>query len=142
MFRWIRRIVLGGAASLVLLLVAGVVYEQWSRRSAARTFPPVRNLVEFDGSLSHLHCIGDGSPTVILEAGLDTRGSQAWVAVQPEIGSTTRVCSYDRAGIFWSEPRQEPRDANRIAEELHALLAAASESAPYVSVGVPVTTSV
>lgn len=135
MLRWIRRIVLGGAALLILLLAAGVVYEQWSRRSAAETFPPVGDLVEFDGSLSHLHCVGDGSPTVILEAGLDGRGSQAWVTVQPEIGSTTRVCSYDRAGILWSERREGPRDANRIVEELHALLAAASESPPYVMVG-------
>jgi pimeloyl-ACP methyl ester carboxylesterase len=47
----------------------------------------------------------------------------------------TRVCSYDRAGILWSEPGPEPRDAKRIAEELHSLLTAASVAPPYVMVG-------
>jgi len=92
-------------------------------------------LVEFDGARSQLHCIGDGSPIVVLEAGLDLSGSFSWRRIQPDVAGTTRVCAYDRAGILWSEPRQEPRDARRIADELHALLAAASEPPPYVMVG-------
>jgi pimeloyl-ACP methyl ester carboxylesterase len=36
---------------------------------------------------------------------------------------------------MWSQSRDEPRDAVRIADELHALLAVASESPPYVMVG-------
>jgi pimeloyl-ACP methyl ester carboxylesterase len=55
--------------------------------------------------------------------------------VQRDVAVTTRVCAYDRAGILWSEPRRGPRDAHRIADELHTLLAAASEPPPYVMVG-------
>lgn len=135
LLKWLRRVLLGGLAVLVLLLCAGVVYEQWGRREAARDFPPPGELVEFDGAVSHLDCAGEGSPTVVLEAGLGVAGSRSWTDVQPGIASETRVCSYDRAGFLWSEPRKEPRDADRIARELHGLLEAASEPPPYVMVG-------
>lgn len=119
MLRWARRVILGVVGLVVAALCAGVAYEQWSRRQIAREFPPPGRLVEHGGRLSHLFCMGNGSPTVILEAGLDTDGSQTWAGVQPQIAAETRVCSYDRGGILWSEPRKEPRDANRIAGELH-----------------------
>lgn len=72
---------------------------------------------------------------MILEASGDPFGNLVWATVQPEIASKTRVCSYDRAGIMWSEPGPEPRDAQRIADELNALLEASPESPPYVMVG-------
>lgn len=135
MARWIRRVVLGATSLIVLVVCAGVAYEQWSRRSSAREFPPPGELIEYNGQRSHLHCTGEGSPTVILEAGHGMAGSLAWASVQPGIAAGSRVCSYDRAGILWSEPRDEPRDAVRITEELHGLLEVASESPPYVMVG-------
>jgi len=92
-------------------------------------------MIEFDGARSHLHCVGEGSPTVVFEAGLDIGGSWAWRSVQDDIAATTRACAYDRAGILWSDPRDGPRDGHRIASELHALLAAANEPGPYVMVG-------
>lgn len=130
-WKWSRR----SAGLLVLALGAGLLYGEWSRWNMVRVYPPPGDLVEFDGARSHLHCIGDGSPTVLLEAGLDPSGSFSWRRVLPGIVVTTRVCAYDRAGILWSEPRPGPRDAHRIADELHALLAAASEPPPYVMVG-------
>jgi pimeloyl-ACP methyl ester carboxylesterase len=36
---------------------------------------------------------------------------------------------------MWSEARERPRDAHRIADELHSVLTAASEPPPYVMVG-------
>jgi pimeloyl-ACP methyl ester carboxylesterase len=55
--------------------------------------------------------------------------------VQPEIAKTTRVCAYDRAGMGWSEPGPEPRDARQISGELHTLLEGANIEGPYVLVG-------
>lgn len=133
--KWLKRIGLGLGVLVVVVLLAGVTYEQWSRMSAARTFPPLGELIDVDGRKAHLFCTGEGTPTVILEAGLDAFGAQVWAAVQPDIARTTRVCSYDRAGIMWSEPGAEPRDARRVADELHALLEASAESPPYVMVG-------
>ena len=135
MLRWINRIALVAAAMFLFVLLTGFVYEQWSRRSVDRAFPPPGKLVEVDGKLSHLDCSGEGSPTVILEAGINEGGAQTWAMVRPAIAPLSRVCAYDQAGIMWSEPRTRPRDAEHIVEDLHELLTAAGESPPYVMVG-------
>jgi len=71
---------------------------------------------------------------VILEQGLGGISS-AWALVQPEVAKVTRVCSYDRAGMGWSDSSPEPRDAQHIAQELHTLLRNANIPGPYVLVG-------
>jgi pimeloyl-ACP methyl ester carboxylesterase len=83
----------------------------------------------------HLHCVGTGTPTVVFEADLDQYGSLTWDSVQNEIGNFTRACSYDRAGIMWSEPGPRPRDGETIAGELAAVLETAGEDGPFVLVG-------
>jgi pimeloyl-ACP methyl ester carboxylesterase len=135
MLRWIRRIALSTVVIVALLAAVGVAYERWSRWSADRTYPPIGELVEVDGTRSHLSCEGEGVPTVVFEAGWSGGGSLDWTLVQSDISELTRACSYDRAGILWSERRPGPRDANRLAEELHGLLEAAGEAPPYVMVG-------
>ena len=116
-------------------MACGVAYEQWSRHRAWEAFPPPGEMIEVDGAAMHLHCTGTGSPTVVIEAGLDSSGAFSWRDVQPLLAETTRVCSYNRGGIVWSEARARPRDAHRITDELHALLATAEEEPPYVMVG-------
>jgi pimeloyl-ACP methyl ester carboxylesterase len=59
----------------------------------------------------------------------------SWRKVQPQIAGFTRVCSYDRAGLGYSEPSDQPRTSKVIAAELHALLRAAGITSPYVLVG-------
>jgi pimeloyl-ACP methyl ester carboxylesterase len=120
---------------VALVLACGVVYEQWSRAKAARDYPPTGKMVEFDGARSHIRCIGEGSPTVVFESGLDIGGSWSWHSVHEDVAAFTRACAYDRAGVLWSEPRDGPRDGHRIAHELHTLLGAANEHGPYVMVG-------
>src|SRR5215213_6694281 len=58
---------------------------------------------------------GEGSPAVILDAG----AADAWLTwhqIQPELASLTRVCSYDRAGIGYSDPGPLPRSRRRAVE--------------------------
>jgi pimeloyl-ACP methyl ester carboxylesterase len=55
--------------------------------------------------------------------------------VQPQISQSTRVCSYDRAGLGYSDSSPRPRTSNEIAKELHTLLHSAGISPPYVLVG-------
>jgi pimeloyl-ACP methyl ester carboxylesterase len=55
-----------------------------------------------------------------------------WSRVQPDAAQTTRVCSYDRAGLGWSDQGPNPRSAAQIVSELHALLQAARVPGPYV----------
>lgn len=58
-----------------------------------------------------------------------------WGRVQPELAKSYRVCSYDRAGLGWSDPSPEPRTVQNIVDELHALLHQVNINGPYVLVG-------
>jgi len=79
--------------------------------------------------------MGTGSPTVVLESGMGD-GSAAWMPVQRRMANTTRVCSYDRAGIGNSDAAGgQPRSGTEITEDLHALLRKAKVAPPYVMVG-------
>jgi pimeloyl-ACP methyl ester carboxylesterase len=82
----------------------------------------------------HINCVGEGNPTVILEAA-NGGMSAHWAQVQQQVAQTTRVCAYDRAGLGWSEPGPEPRDARQVSGELQALLEGAGIEGPYVLVG-------
>ncbi len=96
--------------------------------------PPAGLLLMVGGRKMHLVCTGTGQPTLVLESGLGD-DSLIWAGVQPALSRTTQVCSYDRAGLGWSANRSDPRDADRIAAQLHELLAQAKVSAPVVLMG-------
>jgi pimeloyl-ACP methyl ester carboxylesterase len=96
--------------------------------------PPPGRLVDVGGYRLHLHCTGAGSPTVVLAAGASAFAID-WALVQPEVARTNRVCSYDRAGMGWSDTAGIVATAERSVHELRALLKAAGEKPPYVLVG-------
>jgi pimeloyl-ACP methyl ester carboxylesterase len=91
-------------------------------------------LVDVGGASLHIHCVGDGAPPVILEAGLGNDGS-IWSQVQPEVGRFTRTCASDRAGMGSSRPAHRPHTNRQMARELHALLERAGIPGAYVLVG-------
>ncbi len=122
------------AALLAGLSLAGAGYEALASRGDARAYPPPGQMVDVGGYQLHLRCVGTGSPTVVLDAGLGGT-SLDWALVQPEMGQTTRVCAYDRAGMGWSESGPAPRTPEQNARELHTLLANAGIAGPYVLVG-------
>jgi hypothetical protein len=92
-------------------------------------------LVDVGGRKLHINCTGAGSPTVVLEAG---GGAFAidWALVQPRVAESTRVCSYDRAGLGWSDPGPSYETVEQIVSDLHGLLERAGENRPYVLVGI------
>lgn len=131
-----RRIVLGALALVGLTIVlplGGAAFEAIASRSDARAYPAPGRLVAVGGYRLHINCVGVGSPTVVLDAGLG-ESSLDWSLVQPELGTTTRVCAYDRAGMGWSEASPRGRTPAYIAEELHTLLVNAGIVGPYVLV--------
>ncbi|MFZ1141145.1 MAG: alpha/beta hydrolase [Candidatus Sulfotelmatobacter sp.] len=131
---WPRRIILGLLAFLLILAAAGAIYENISEARDRRFSPMSGKLFDVGGYTMHIDCTGEGSPAVILESGLgDTYVS--WRKVQPQIAQLTRVCSYDRAGIGYSDSSSRPRTSKVMAEELHALLQVAGIAPPYVLVG-------
>jgi pimeloyl-ACP methyl ester carboxylesterase len=82
----------------------------------------------------NIYCIGDGSPTVVFDAGL-ANWSQIWGFVQPEIAKRTRACAFDRAGLGFSDASERANDSTNIVDDLHRLLTAADIKPPYVFVG-------
>ena len=125
---------LGLVVALLVLAVAGAIYQAIATERAERAYPPPGQMVGVGGHSLHINCVGRGSPAVVLDAG--SGGFSAhWVRVQRAGSGTTRVCSYDRAGMGWSEMGPEPRDAKQISNELHALLEGAGIEGPYVLVG-------
>lgn len=135
--RWLIRGLLALLAIAIILPLSGGVYQTVATRIDRGNYPAPGQLFDVGGYRLHLYCIGEnvaGRPTVILEQGLGGT-SAAWARVQPEIAQTTRVCAYDRAGMGWSEPSLEPRDAGHIVADLHSLLQKADVPGPYVLVG-------
>jgi len=127
-----RALTLACAIALLIKLAAGS-----SMVAAGENFygiPPPGKRVDVGGYELHINCQGSGSPTVILEAGIGD-WSTHWTAVQRLLQRDTRVCSYDRAGYGWSDPVKQPRDSQRLAAELHALLIRAGIEPPYLLVG-------
>ncbi len=134
--RWVKRIAIGAGALAAVALVTGASYEQVMRRRATAKYLVPGRLVDVGGGRRiQIDCRGAGSPTVVLESGLDNFGSLSWGAVHDSIATTTRVCAYSRAGIMWSDPSEASFDLASLARDLHAALGAAGERAPYVMVG-------
>src|SRR4051812_22126696 len=81
-------------------------------------------------------CKGSGSPTVIFEAGLGSEG-YVWWGVSESVSSTTRACTYDRAGVGTSRqrPGNPPTSAGAMAREAWALFDAAGLTGPLILVG-------
>ena len=122
------------AVLLIFLACAGALYQFIGGMLDRHFNPPPGQFVEVDGLRMHLVCIGQGSPTVVLDSGLSNSWLH-WYKVQPEVAKFARVCSYDRAGLGWSDPRPGPRTSKVIAEELHTLLRNAHVAPPFVLVG-------
>jgi pimeloyl-ACP methyl ester carboxylesterase len=131
---WFRVIVRGLIVVLICLAVSGFVYENISEARGRRFHLAPGRLVDLGGYKMHIYCTGQGTPTVILDSGLGD-GYISWRKVQPPIARITRVCSYDRAGLGYSDSSPHPRTSREIAEELHTLLHNAGIQPPYVLVG-------
>ncbi len=135
MKRILRILGLGIVGIIVLAVVIGACTEFVARHRAASEFPAPGRMVDIGGRRIQIDCRGTGSPTVVMEAGLETNGSLAWSAVHDSVARTTRACAYRRAGIMWSDPAPGAFDPRRIPADLHAALAKAGERPPYVMVG-------
>jgi pimeloyl-ACP methyl ester carboxylesterase len=87
-----------------------------------------------EGRKINLVCLGHGSPTIILTAGLGD-WSMTWRLVQRPLAKRTRVCAWDRAGYGFSSPSRQPQDVIHTTEDLEQTLKAAGIQGPYVMVG-------
>lgn len=129
-----ERVLLSVVILVCVLLAGSSAYNAVALRYYRALYPPPGKIYSVNGHDMHLYCTGEGSPTIVLDAG-SGEDSLVWGKVQPYLSKTTRVCSYDRAGMGWSTPGPAPRDADTIAGELHALLQQAGIGSPIVLMG-------
>ncbi len=150
MRRAAARGVSGLIASLALatLVPAGAAAADSGQTPASGDFAGLVALP--NGHRLYLECHGSGSPTVIFEAGLRSRGdiwdwsraAGAGTGVFPLVTPFTHACIYDRPGtlaqfpdVSRSDPVPMPRSTGEVASDLHELLEAAGVPGPYVMVG-------
>src|SRR5215212_9501513 len=85
---WIRRGLVWMIAGLLTLAVIGAIYQAIATQIDQRTYPAPGEMVDVNGHLMHINCMGEGGPTVILESGLATMSAD-WANVQPQVAKTT-----------------------------------------------------
>lgn len=96
---------------------------------------PLDELVDVGTHRLYIHCTGTGGPTIVIDTGVG-ENYESWESIIESLSrETTRVCAYDRAGYGQSEPGPMPRDSQRVADELHLLLANSGEDGPFLLVG-------
>src|SRR5215813_1596373 len=131
---WLKRFLIGLSILVIVLAMTGLIYQTAATEADQHKFPPPGVLVNVDGYKMHMYCVGEGSPTIILDHAAGG-SSVDWALIQPKLAVHTRVCAYDRAGFGWSDDNPAPRTLEQQVHELHELLQGANEQGPYILVG-------
>jgi pimeloyl-ACP methyl ester carboxylesterase len=133
------RLMLRALCILSIVTMAGAAPSQAQPAAGPAAFvrpqAPGR-LIDVGGHRLHILCKGAAAgPTVIFEAGLSQyTANSTYGTAQDVIAPFARVCTYDRAGLGWSDPAPQGWTQAGMAADLHALLAATGELGPYVIV--------
>jgi hypothetical protein len=136
LWKWMKRVFIGLTGLVIVLLLAGVVFQFVATKIDEYRYPALGEMVDAGGYSLHLYCTGEegGASTVVMDSGLGGTVLD-WQLVQPEVAEFARVCTYDRGGMGWSAPGAQPRTSQQIVKELHTLLGNAGVQGPYVLVG-------
>ncbi|WP_449386872.1 alpha/beta fold hydrolase [Chryseobacterium lineare] len=133
-FKSVKRIGLGLVVLVILLLIAGFIFERISRNQADK-IKPDGNFAEVEDHLLHYYKKGNGGPTVVFETAFDPAGHLQWYNIQQQLPISCTSISYDRSGILWSERGENLKSGEEMAEELHLLLEKVNVPKPYILVG-------
>ena len=129
---WARPALLYPALLMLLLVAVGGAFETVA--GATSSNPPLGGRTYLvNGHRLYLNCAGKGAPTVVLFNGQGER-TPTWAWIQPTVSTTTRVCTFDRAGEGWSGGAVA-RDGRQLASDVQGLLSAAHVPGPYVLAG-------
>ena len=102
----------------------------------AKDIPPPGKMINVGGHSLHINCTGIKSerPTIIIETGLGNSAME-YYWLQNALEKSDRVCSYDRAGMGWSEIGDFDADSINIATQLHMLLNKSDIKRPFMFAG-------
>lgn len=131
---WLKRIMTGFLIFIIALIATIFTGGALVRAQVKANYPPPGQLVDVGGYKLHIHCEGEGSPTVVVLAGSGVPSTYYWL-IQSEAAKMTRVCVYDRAGYAWSEEGSGDLSPMGQVEDLEILLANAGIEAPYILAG-------
>ncbi|MEQ8954353.1 MAG: alpha/beta hydrolase [Gammaproteobacteria bacterium] len=118
----------------MLVLIGGRSYQLVAENRDRDRFPPPGQMIDVDGTAMHMHCTGEGSPTVVFEQGLGSL-NEPWQDIFDATLATTRICYYDRLGMGYSEPLNRLVYAPEVAQRLNKLLMANGEVGDIILVG-------
>ena len=133
----IKRILVGVAGLLLITALAGASYQWLASRGDLAATPPPGRLVDVGGHRLHIWCtdsVEPGTPSVLFDSGLGG-GAFSWAHVAPEVAKFTQTCTYDRAGMGYSDPGPTPRTSGQIARELAELIQNSGIARPVILVG-------
>ena len=135
---WVARLALAVVAGIVLAVAIDIARTggpgPWlARHSMAAPYLRTGERVDIGGRWIYLDCRGEGSPTIVLEAGMGS-GADGWGTVLDGLAAESRTCAYDRPGRGTSDPRGRHTIADTTSD-LRAALHGAGEAAPFVLVG-------
>ena len=136
-FSRMKRILSAAAVLPLITALAGATYQWHLSRSDLAATPPPGRLVDVGGRRLHIWCRGTGeagTPSVLFDSGLGG-GAFSWADVAPEVAKLTQTCTYDRAGLGYSDPGPEPRTSAQIASELAELIENSGIARPVILVG-------
>jgi len=120
---------------VALAALIGAGYQILSEQADLKRYRPPGQLIDIGGRKLHLLCAGPArGPTVVIEAG-SGNDSMLWEDMVRRVSAFSHVCTYDRAGLGWSDPAPGPRSFDDRAAELNVLLGAANVPRPFVLVG-------
>jgi pimeloyl-ACP methyl ester carboxylesterase len=119
---------------LTLSAAAPLLVQAAAAASIDTAFATPQQRVDVGGRKLHLHCSGAGAVTVVFDAPSGEAG-WIWFKVQPEVARHTRACTYDRAGLGFSDPAPRPNSSGNAVDDLHNALGAAAIKPPYLLVG-------
>lgn len=127
----LKKVSLSLLIAAAVLLGVGTLTQRYFERQDADQYPAPGVLIDVNGTRLHLRCIGEGSPTVVMIAGAGAPSVVSY-ELQDRIAPQTRVCSYDRAGLGWSEPANREQGVAEVTRDLHDLLDQAEETGPFI----------
>jgi pimeloyl-ACP methyl ester carboxylesterase len=130
----LRGLLVVGLAAGLFVVSIGATHVYAADIDASAYLHPHQMVALANGRRLNMFCMGQGAPTVILEAGLGSSLSD-WRKVQGAISGFTQVCAYERAGYGFSDPAPGPADVARAAADLHLLIRKGRISTPFVLVG-------
>lgn len=119
---------------LISLLLAGFIFERYSRWALERHVTKGKTFVEINGKPLHYVKKGEGNCTIVFQSGMGSSYA-IWQEIQECVSQNAVTISYDRNGIMFSETNGLPVTNNQVSEELEMLLEKTNCPKPYILVG-------